>query len=332
MRNNKMHDVNNADWTNKAQEDHIDMLESFCSGSVAPNSFHTLLEGNSDLRNYNSNGTNAHLFGVSQYCSQTGTGHEIDRFNVVAHGGALNGGGYGSLVGVPGSSTSGYLNYKKYNDTEAAFGAPNDSADFFGPGSTGSSVINTLYYFPLAVGSIGVYGQDSGLTGFTAKNNLVFCTVSCNPQQLGTNGIITGLDPKFINSIVDDYHLQSGSPAIGAGSYLTTASGSGSNSTFLTVADPWFFQDGWGYPSANVQADWIRIGASTTVQISSINYSTNVITLASPVSWNNADPIYLYKNSTGTVVLTGASADIGSFPFGSAVQPAPPVNLQATVN
>jgi hypothetical protein len=38
--------------------------------------------------------------------------------------------------------------------------------------------------------------------------------------------------------------------------------------------------------------------------------------LASPVSWNNGDPIYLYKDSSGTIVLTGQTPDIGAYPYG----------------
>jgi len=101
----------------------------------------------------------------------------------------------------------------------------------------------------------------------------------------------------------------------------------------LTVADADYFQDGSGIPG--VQADWIRIGANTTVQISSVNYSTNVITLADPVNWNSNDPIYLYKISDGTQVLSGANPDLGAFPStGSVAQgsaPAPPTGLAAVV-
>jgi hypothetical protein len=113
---------------------------------------------------------------------------------------------------------------------------------------------------------------------------------------------------------------------------LTTAVGTGSSSVSLTVANAGFFSDGYGI--TGVQPDWIRIGASTTVQISSVNYSTNVLTLASPVSWSSGASVYLYKNSSGNLVLNGANPDIGAYPFGStsaSQDPLPPTNLQATV-
>jgi len=53
---------------------------------------------------------------------------------------------------------------------------------------------------------------------------------------------------------------------------------------------------------------------SNTVQISSI--SGNTITLASPISWSNADDIWLYKDSDGTIVLYGSAPDMGAFEYG----------------
>src|SRR4029077_14113686 len=119
---------------------------------------------------------------------------------------------------------------------------------------------------------------------------------------------------------------------IGAGGPLTTASGSGTSSTTLTVANAVFFSDGYGL--TGVQGGWIRIGPSVTVQVASVNYSSNVLTLANPVSWSSGASVYLYKNSTGTVVLTGANPDLGAFPPGSASStgpqpPLPPTNIQA---
>jgi hypothetical protein len=62
--------------------------------------------------------------------------------------------------------------------------------------------------------------------------------------------------------------------------------------------------------------DWIAIGTvGNAVQISSINYDTNTITLASPMIWTNDAPIWLYKNSSGVRVLYGTAPDIGAHEF-----------------
>jgi hypothetical protein len=132
------------------------------------------------------------------------------------------------------------------------------------------------------------------------------------PTTAATNSYapsdVFNVDPLFVNANTD-LHLQAGSPAIGAGGPLTTAVGAGTSSTSLTVVDAGFFS--WGY--GIVQGDWIRIGASTTVQISNINYSTNVMTLASAVSWTNGNPIYLYKDSSGNILFSTANPSIGAF-------------------
>lgn len=160
----------------------------------------------------------------------------------------------------------------------------------------------------------------------------------------GTGCSATG-DPKFVNTDVSDptsltlpnLNLQSTSSAIDGGTYLTQANASGTNSTTLVVDDAFYFQDGtWGSDLARgvtLFPDWIAIGTVGNVaQISSINYSTNTITLASPMTWSNGAKIWLYKKSDGTRVLYGYSPDHGAFEFESGeVQtpaPAPPKNLR----
>jgi len=122
-----------------------------------------------------------------------------------------------------------------------------------------------------------------------------------------------------------NFNLQSGSPAIDGGTYLTQANGAGVASTTLVVNDASYFQDGnFGlgaltWPSnISVQADWIGIGTvSNIAQISSINYSTNTITLKSPMTWSDRANIWLYKKSDGKQVLYGSAPDYGAYEFNS---------------
>lgn len=160
------------------------------------------------------------------------------------------------------------------------------------------------------------------------KNNIVYANVDAVHGEgcLGyeyTNNLET--DPSFVNPNVDDptsltlpnLSLQSGSSAIDGGTNLTLANGSGSNSTTLVVDDSLYFQDGT-YGSDLVQGvsifpDWIAIGTvGNTVQISSINYATHTITLASAKTWSDNAPIWLYKKSDGAVVLAGSAPDYGA--------------------
>lgn len=150
---------------------------------------------------------------------------------------------------------------------------------------------------------------------------------SCAKAENNFNPDLVDVDPKFVNpdittpssTTLPNLTLQSSSPAIDGGTYLTQANGSGSNSTTLIVDDAKYFQDGaWGSDLArsNLYADWIAIGTvSNVVQISSIDYANNKITLASPKSWSDNAPIWLYKKSDGTIVLYGSAPDYGAHEY-----------------
>ncbi len=185
--------------------------------------------------------------------------------------------------------------------------------------------------------------SGTGPTGNIVKNNIVYdnaegdiCQLSlydtaCSPETwdtLSNNWLTTDGDPKFTSIDLSDatsatlpnLSLQSNSTAIDGGTYLTQANGSGSNSTTLVVDDALYFQDGtWGSDlnrGINFFPDWIAVGnTSNIVQISSINYSTNTITLASAISWSDNDSVWLYKKSDGTRVLYGTAPEYGAHEY-----------------
>jgi hypothetical protein len=204
---------------------------------------------------------------------------------------------------------------------------------------------------------IAQYSANGNPTNNVVKNNIVYgntegdiCALglytppgNCSVQSWDTvsnNWLTTNGDPKFTSTDISDptsqnlipsahgytatplpnFALQSSSGAIDGGTYLTTASGSGSTSSTLVVADAMYFQDGtWGSSLARGTthfADWIAIGSvSNIVQISSINYSTNTIQLAAQASWNSGDHIWLIKKSDGTTVLYGSAPDYGAHEY-----------------
>jgi len=116
---------------------------------------------------------------------------------------------------------------------------------------------------------------------------------------------------------------------------LTTVAATDPGSgTTLVVADSLFFQDGSYAPPGTVQADWIAVGTVTnTVQISSINHSTNTITLANSISRKSGDSVWLFKKSDGVRVLYGSAPDAGAYEYAGIKTPlpAPPSNLRVTV-
>jgi hypothetical protein len=99
-------------------------------------------------------------------------------------------------------------------------------------------------------------------------------------------------DPLLVDAPNQDFRVQSGSPALNAGASLTTASAGGTASTSLTVADAKYFSAGI---SGLIAGDTIRIAALTPVAITAINYSTNVITLASSRTWSSGATVNLEK-------------------------------------
>ena len=162
-------------------------------------------------------------------------------------------------------------------------------------------------------------------------------------------GVESVSDPLFVDETLTNYsswtlpdlNLQENSPAKDQGTHLTQANGSGSNSDTLIVDDARYFQDGkFGsasgcdpskWPSnVDIQADWIAIGTvSNTIQISSINYDTNTITLASPMTWGDKAKIWLYKKSDGKIVLKGYAPDAGAYERN---MPSSPKNLRIVEN
>jgi hypothetical protein len=341
LRKNTFHDVYDSDCGSNSGNCHIDFFQADANvaGGGQPAQY-MLIEGNTVNNMVSANG---HGSGLLQAEACNGQCYNaIIRFNVESHfgSGAITDDNSGAS-----EPPQAWINIKSYNNDWIDANNQNivmgGGTHNFSHGSFGGAVINDLFYYPGSLTDFNPYFcLDTACSPFTFGHNLAFCTGdTCNIRShVYGSGAFTDdpgnikADPSFVNYGADNFHLNAGSPAIGAGTSLTTTVGTGSSSTALTVADAGYFQDGSGIPG--VQADWIRIGASTTVQISSVNYSTNVLTLASAVSWNKGDPIYIYKISDATTVLTGTKPDLGAFPSTSSTvtsNPAPPTNLTAIV-
>ena len=127
--------------------------------------------------------------------------------------------------------------------------------------------------------------------------------------------------------VLPDLTLMANSPAIDFGVSLTKVAASDSGSgTVLIVEDATYFQDGSCAPSGKIEADWIAVGSvNNVVKISSINYATNTITLEDSITRNANDDVWLYKNSSGDIVLYGSAPDIGAYEFSGEKENAPPI-------
>lgn len=217
-----------------------------------------------------------------------------------------------------------------------------------------AAYLNQLYWFSFSGSNFNAYGCGSNCNN---GHSLYWCTGTCSDVHGHTYGAgsftsETGnknANPLFVNyvspgSTSNDYHLQAGSPAIAQGTYLTTVgSGDSGSGTSLVVSDASYFQDGYGLSNAysTVSGDCIAVGsASNHACVTSVNYTTNTLTLASSISRSAGQGVYLYSKSDGVQVLTGNAPDLGAFPYGSSSggggggssAPAPPTGLAAVVN
>ena len=169
----------------------------------------------------------------------------------------------------------------------------------------GNVVINNIFYSNTATFSgTEPYSQFSASN--TVSNNFESNPGFANPDLS---------DP--FSSILPDLSFGSSSGAVDSGTSLTNVAPSDSGSgTQLVVDDSTFFQDGSWAPPGLSDPDWIAVGnVSNIVQISSINYTTNTITLANSITRNANDQVWLYKNSSGTRVLYGSAPDAGAYEY-----------------
>jgi len=202
--------------------------------------------------------------------------------------------------------------------------------------STNGSQINDIFYYPQSMADFNPYATDSGSAPFSVSNNLAWCVgTPCNLHgSVYGSGSFTDdsgnikSDPMFVNYSANNFQLAAGSPAIAAGTYLTTVAGGDSgNGTTLVVSDASFFQDGYGIPGVN--ADCIAVTTVTNyVCVTAVNYQTNTLTLASSIPRSKGAPVWLYSDSTGRQVLLGNAPNIGAT-FDPQSPPSPPTNLTA---
>jgi hypothetical protein len=348
IRGNSFHNMSESECGSSSGNCHLDMIYSERSVTQASQLVqYNLWEGNTantcigvDCKGLwtaadNPNGCGTSCFNV------------IGRFNVFAH--------FGSACAT---QTSGFLNVKYYNNTwvdcnNDSLGSP-ASTSYRDGTSSGGAEVNNLFYYPQSVPqswgwytySLNATGDE---TGFTAGANLVFCSSSpCGQQTLRSptsylfasdtpviaSNILATTDP-LANYSGGNFNLAASSPALNAGTHLTTvAAGDSGSGTSLVVTDAGFFQDGLGLNAAGVQADCIAVGtASNHVCVTAVNYSTNTLTLASSISRSSGQGVYLYSNSSGVQVLTGSAPNIGAAfaVTSSSNPPAPPSGLSAVV-
>jgi len=123
-----------------------------------------------------------------------------------------------------------------------------------------------------------------------------------HPEQFKGN---QEADPRFVDAEKHDFHLGPSSPMIDAGTFLTTARGSGTGAE-LPVEDAGYFCDGFGIPGQ--QGDLIQLdGQAQSARIVRGDYEKNVLKLDRDVTWKDGQGV--------ATSYSGKRPDIGAFEF-----------------
>jgi len=283
---------------------HIDGFQSFCSGglpNVAANQ--TLIEGNTAANNP---GPDEHFALINATLNCGGAKHMIVRGNTVSDVGEST-----YTVDLNSQGPSSY--HKFYGNTVVRVGrSACCTSTVYLTGATHSSVLNNIFSQLVLSTTRKVYSLRAGDPTSGGDYNLAFMASApvswAAPIGTEPHGV-RNKDPLFVSA--NDFRLQPGSPAIAAGGPLTyVAAADTLNGINLVLADAYFFQPGW----AGTLPDVIAVGSATnTAAIVSINYGTNTVTLAAGIPRKTKDPVWLYKNSSGAVMLNGSAPNIGAF-------------------
>ncbi len=119
-------------------------------------------------------------------------------------------------------------------------------------------------------------------------------------------------NPGLTDPAKGNFALKASSPCIDKGGFLTKTKSSGSG-TRIAVLDARYFTDGWGV----TKGDLVVVGRNKPVRVTAVDRRANVLTVASPISWNAGDPVsYPY---------TGKAPDIGAVEYNSGSSQTGPV-------
>jgi len=288
IRNNYLH--NEAWWSG------LGFRIMYLSGYAASGCWN-LIEGNriGYAGDYQVDNSSAGIKLISQ--------HNIIRKNLIYHN---------TGTGITMDENSGYLAdivYNKiYHNTFLHNGFDPDrndqqsSAMCFARYNAGTLIVkyqevknNLFYNHPRVFGASGASLSDQTFAGNWDGDT------QGNP--LFVNG--ASADPSL--STLPDLRLQAGSPCKDVGTFLTTITSSSGSGTIFTVANAGFFMDGWGI--SGVDGDEIQIvGTSQKARITSINYSTNAMTVDTSLTWTTGQGIALS--------YVGSAPDPGAYEYG----------------
>jgi parallel beta-helix repeat protein len=180
----------------------------------------------------------------------------------------------------------------------------------------------TTQYRDLYIGGCQDYMSDYNLIYNTRNLNIYWLTQDVPISKYLSNSgqdihSIIQQNPRFTSPTNKDFHLDSDSPAIDAGAFLTRTVSSGSGN-IIDVSNTIYFCDGFGMRSG----DLIKVGEKEVATITNIDDENHTITLDRNISWSKGDGVsYPYSNT---------APDIGAHEYGDDFYsvPSTPVGLR----
>ena len=139
------------------------------------------------------------------------------------------------------------------------------------------------------------------------KNNLLYLNQDCDdgggqiriPDPsvvMLSDNVLAVEDPFFVDEAAFDFRLDSSSPHLDQGGFVTVTTSAGSG-TELPVHDASWFHDGLGIVGES--GDVIQLqGQTARAQITQIDYSGNTLTLAEPLTWSAGEGVHLAYSGT----------------------------------
>jgi hypothetical protein len=278
---------------------HVDTVEVESDGlpagqSVTGGSYHMLIEGNMTISNSTTGGSK---FVIAQESSTNASIQSISDF-IIRKNTTLYLGSYIYLF-------DDVYNMRTYNNNFAYTGTALSSPTYAIEASTGYGGTGTILPTNIVIINNNFESVDNSSDGRVFIN---LTTVSTSPPyydifannlsynsgpfilpSLGAD--FTNVNPCFLAISNYDTHLTNISPGIGRSRPETRTTASGSSTTTVPVVDAGFFTDGWGLQW--VTGDVVDVGTNAGVEIQSINYAANTLTLVSPITFNSGDGVFL---------------------------------------
>lgn len=223
------------------------------------------------------------------------TAHNILRFNTFYHNGSGGIQVVSSAAGLDHADYNRIYHNSFYHNghlaTDPGFQGGMYFANWSNQSPVGNVVKNNLFY-------------DN-------KNGAVTYEGQIDPQVVENNWDQNSLNPGFVdlsgtdprNRDLPDLHLKPYSPAIDAGTRLTTITSANGSGTSFKVADAGYFTDGWGV----IAGDLIQLASGQRARIADVNYATNAITVATGLAWT--------QNMGVSLAYERSAPDLGAYEF-----------------